>query len=118
MIARKARAHSDDAIGILKKVKHHLWRRDDRGTERKRVIFWKSPLAGVRCENRHLHELGKPNQLFGSAGVEHALPSMDDRPLRLEQQLGNGTDVSGIGRRADALWWRVLELAGYLAVAD
>ena len=82
------------------------------------MVFWKSPLAGIRCENRHLYELGKPDQLLGSAGVEHALSSMDDRTLRLEQQLGDGTDVGRIGRRADALWRRVLELARHLAVAD
>src|SRR6476659_2091721 len=99
-------------------MKHHLRRRDDGGAERKRVVFWKSPLAGICRENRHLYELGKPDQLLGSPGVEHALPGMDDRPLRIEQQLGDGTDVGGIRRCADALWRRVLELACHLAVAD
>src|SRR6476661_7180106 len=99
-------------------MKHHLRRRDDRGAERKRVIFWKSPFAGIRRENRHLYELGKPHQLLGSPGIEHALPGMDDGPLCIEQQLGDGTDIRGIRRRADALWRRVLELARHLAVAD
>ena len=73
---REAAADAEDDVGPLQELAGHRGAGIAAAAQRERMVFPKGALAGQRCHDRRLNQLGKFAQLVARLGPQNALANV------------------------------------------